>query len=105
MSLQIDQSRLDGTTVLTVRGEVDLYTSPDLRTAIMSAVPGAPDGIELDLAGVAYMDSSGVATLVEGFRRSREDGKRFVLAQPSSAVMKVLELTRLDTIFEIRRGS
>jgi anti-sigma B factor antagonist len=104
MGLQIDQSRYDGTTILTVRGEVDLSTSPDLRTAIMSAVPGAPDGLELDLAGVAYMDSSGVATLVEGFRRAREHGTRFILAQPSPPVMKVLELTRLDTIFEIRRG-
>jgi anti-anti-sigma factor len=51
------------------------------------------------------MDSSGVATLVEGFKRARELDKAFVLVGPSRAVTKVLELTRLDSVFEIREAS
>jgi anti-sigma B factor antagonist len=103
MSLEIERATSADVTTITVRGEVDLYTSPDLRAAIMDAAPAAPGGLELDLGGVEYMDSSGVATLVEGFKRSRELGKTFALVTPSRAVMKVLELTRLDAIFEIRR--
>jgi len=104
MSLEIERATSAGVTTITVRGEVDLYTSPDLRSAIMDAVPGTPGGLELDLGGVDYMDSSGVATLVEGFKRSRELGKTFALISPSRSVMKVLELTRLDAIFEIRQA-
>jgi anti-sigma B factor antagonist len=105
MSLEIDSRGNGGSTRITVRGEVDLYTSPDLRSAIMDAVPEAPVGVELDLGGVEYMDSSGVATLVEGFKRARELDKAFVLVGPSRAVTKVLELTRLDSVFEIREAS
>lgn len=104
MSLEIERTGSAASTRITVRGEVDLYTSVDLRTAIMEAVPEASAGVELDLGGVDYMDSSGVATLVEGFKRARELDKSFVLVAPSGAVTKVLELTRLDTIFEIREA-
>ena len=57
---------------------------------------------EIDLGGVTYMDSSGVATLVEGLRSAKEHQKAFTLIAPSTAVMKVLELARLDSIFEVR---
>ena len=88
--------------VITVEGEVDLYSSPELRTAMLKAVPGPPTGVGSTSAGVTYMDSSGVATLVEGLRSARENGKTFALVAPSPSVMKVLELARLDSIFEVR---
>ena len=53
------------------------------------------------LASVGYMDSSGVATLVEGLRAAKNSGKAFMLQMPSQSVMKVLQLARLDTIFTI----
>ena len=103
MALTID--RTDGERIrLTVHGEVDLYTSPELRKAVMKAVPAAKDGVEVVLADVGYMDSSGVATLVEGFKTSRESAKVFVLVTPSKSVMRVLELARLDSVFEIVRS-
>jgi anti-sigma B factor antagonist len=48
------------------------------------------------------MDSSGVATLVEGLRSAKEHGKTLTLVAPSNSVMKVLELARLDSIFAVR---
>jgi len=105
MALNIDQSEHDSKMRISVRGEVDLYTSPDLRKAIMSAVPAARDGVEIELSGVEYMDSSGVATLVEGFKIARENSKAFVLVAPSPSVSRVLELARLDSVFEIEPGS
>jgi anti-sigma B factor antagonist len=104
MGLKIDQTVHGETIRIAVRGEVDLYTSPELRTAIIKAVPVA-EGVEVDLSGVEYMDSSGVATLVEGFKSARENSKAFVLLRPSPSVIKVLELARLDAVFEIDRTS
>ncbi len=104
MGLTIDKTEHDSKIRISVHGEVDLYTSPDLRTAIMKSVPSADSGVEVELAGVDYMDSSGVATLVEGFKSARENSKTFVLLRPSSSVMKVLELARLDAVFEIDRA-
>lgn len=101
MALDIKTSQVKETSLITVTGEVDLYTSPELRTAIMNAVPTAAAGVSVDLSGVQYMDSSGVATLVEGLRSARDHAKLFTLINPSAAVRKVLELARLDTVFEV----
>jgi len=88
--------------LIRVVGEVDLYSSPELRKAILKAVPFSEGGLAIDMEGVTYIDSSGVATLVEGLRSAREHGTGFALVSPSPAVMQVLELARLDSIFEVR---
>lgn len=102
MGLTIEKSRASEGTLIQAVGEVDLYSSPDLRKAILKAVPSAGGVLLIDLAGVTYIDSSGVATLVEGLRSTREHGAGFALVSPSRAVMQVLELARLDSIFEVR---
>jgi anti-sigma B factor antagonist len=89
-------------TRITVEGEVDLYSSPELREAVLEAVPRSSDGVVVNLAGVSYMDSSGVATLVEGLRSAKKHDRSFALESPSAAVTKVLELARLDRVFEVR---
>lgn len=104
MGLKIGKETTDQTIRITVEGEVDLYTSPKLRSAILEAVPAAAR-IEIGLGAVTYMDSSGVATLVEGFKTAHEQQKAFVLASPSRSVMKVLELAKLDSVFTIDQDS
>lgn len=104
MSLKIDLTENDAKVRIAVHGEVDLYTSPELRAAILKAVPSVSSGLEVELSGVDYMDSSGVATLVEGFKSARENSKSFVLVAPSPSVMRVLELARLDAVFDIERA-
>ena len=99
--MEIERSELGGVAVLSVRGDVDLYTSPALRKAILGAVPAADTGVAVDLGGVDYMDSSGVATLVEGLRSAREHAKTFRIVTPSASVMKVLSLAKLDSVFEV----
>ena len=84
-----------------VQGEVDLYSSPELRNAVLKAVGKAEHGLALDLSEVPYMDSSGVATLVEGLKACKSKKKSFALLSPSQSVMKVLQLARLDTVFDI----
>lgn len=102
MALEISKEPGDQAYVIAVQGEVDLYSSPDLRKAIHEGQDHASGTLAVDLSGVAYMDSSGVATLVEGLRAMNKTKSEFVLLQPSNPVMKVLQLSRLDTVFEIR---
>jgi anti-sigma B factor antagonist len=102
MALKIERVEVDGNWLIKVAGEVDLYTSPELRTAVNKIIPKAQARVGVDLSGVPYMDSSGVATLVEGLRMSGSKNMEFVLVSPSQAVMKVLQLSRLDTVFAIR---
>lgn len=102
MALEIELQGNDGAWVVVVDGEVDLYSSPELREAITNAMPKAGGSVAVDLRAVPYMDSSGVATLVEGYRSALERKTAFSLVAPSQAVLKVLQLSRLDTVFTIR---
>jgi anti-sigma B factor antagonist len=103
MGLNVEQSERRACAVIKVSGDVDLYSSPDLRATLVKTIPKTQcETVAVDLSEVAYMDSSGVATLVEGLQRSQKQKKRFCLLAPANAVMKVLHLARLDTVFDIR---
>ena len=102
MGLTIDIERSSDETLVRVAGEVDLYSSPELRKKILAAIPSVEGGLVVHLSEVTYIDSSGVATLVEGLRSARRHGTGFALMAPSPAVMQVLELARLDSVFEVR---
>lgn len=86
--------------VVALSGDIDLETSPKVRTALLDCV-GMKRSVVVDMSAVAYIDSSGVASLVEAFQSARKSGTRFVLAQVSDAAMRVLELARLDKVFTI----
>lgn len=104
MALEIASSEAGPGDLITASGEVDLYSSPNLRDAILKAVQKGKGAVGVSLTAVAYMDSSGVATLVEGFKACGDKKRAFVLVAPSPQVMKVLELSRLHTVFEIREA-
>jgi anti-sigma B factor antagonist len=87
--------------VIEVQGQVDLYTSPRMREAIVGAASAKAPTVVVDLSGVEYMDSSGVATLVEGLQLSRGYGGAFRLAGLGGAVREVFKFARLEKVFEI----
>ena len=84
-------------TVLYLDGDVDLSRSPAAREQILQCLD---DGQHLliDLSAVYHIDSSGVASLVEGHQTAQDKGLRFGLVGVSSAVFAVLQLARLDKI-------
>nr|AUN36985.1 anti-sigma F factor antagonist SpoIIAA-2 [uncultured bacterium] len=102
MGLEISVNEGGSGTVITAKGEVDLGSAPQLRDAILKAVKSAKTGLAIDLSSVGYMDSSGVATLVEGLKACREPNIPFSIVSPSQSVRKVLELSRLDSVFTIK---
>lgn len=83
-----------------LRGDVDLSCSPDARKSILASLAQGQHTL-VDLSEVSYIDSSGVASLVEGFQTARKHALRFGLLGVSDAAMSVLELARLDKVFPI----
>lgn len=84
-----------------VAGEVDLSNSAELRKTILGALKGA-NQVTVDLSAVSYIDSSGIAALVEGLQQANSQDKTFSLSTPSQQVRSILELARLDQVFTIQ---
>ena len=91
----------DGIVTVSLAGEIDLETSPEVRRTLLEQLA---DGraLHVDMAEVNYIDSSGIASLVEAHQRAQDRGQEFVLVRVSAPVMKVLRLARLDRVFTIR---
>ena len=100
--IEIENRTVERGAVIAVRGQVDMSTSPALRRALRECVAAQAALLVVNLTAVGYMDSSGVATMVEGLKASQSGGKSFVLLKPSESVMKVLQLARLDSVFTIK---
>jgi len=86
--------------VVAFDGDVDLQTSPEARKVLLDCV-GQGKSIVVDLSKVGYIDSSGVASLVESFQSARKGGQNLVLASVSDGALRVLKLARLDKVFTI----
>ncbi len=90
----------NGFTIIALSGEIDLHYSPKAREIILRYL-GDKNHVLIDLADVAYIDSSGVASLVEGFQHARTHNLKFALIGVSDAAMQILQLSRLDKVFPI----
>ncbi len=89
-----------GVLVVGFDGDVDLENSPQARQVLLECVNRA-EPVVVDMSGVSYIDSSGVASLIEAFQAAREAGQFFSLAALSDAAFRVLNLARLDKVFTI----
>ena len=89
-----------GYDIVRLTGDIDLSCSPQARKIILASLSRGHHTL-VDLSGVSYIDSSGVASLVEGFQSARKHTLRFGLIGVSEAAMSVLELARLDKVFPI----
>lgn len=81
-------------------GEIDLENSIEARKVLLAAVSEGR-AVVVDLAEVSYMDSSGIASLVEAYQQASAAMQDFSLARVGERVRKVLQLARLDQVFPI----
>lgn len=87
-------------TVVDLEGTVDLGNSPALRATLFEAVL-TTSRLALNMSGVDYIDSSGIATLIEAFKKAKDLKKGFVLFGLGPAVHHVLKLTNLLGVFQV----
>jgi len=99
----VPSARVEGTSVIaSIRGEIDLHNSPELRGAMLDVLlRGDPKKLILNLQQVPYMDSSAVAVLVEALQKMRRIGGKVFLTNLQPRVKGLLEIARLDTIFVV----
>ena len=100
--MQISARHLDKITIFDISGDIDLATSPLLRKALLRELRELRmPRVVLNLTAVRYIDSSGVASLVEGLKASRDVSSRFILFGLNTTIREVLQLSKLVKIFEI----
>ncbi len=100
--MDLNVKRNGSKSVVYVEGDIDLHSSPELREVVLDLFRNREqDQIIVNLSEVAYIDSSGIASLVEGLQEARKRNGRFVLVGLRQGPRHVLELTRLLSVFEI----
>lgn len=100
--MQLSVRRVNTAVIFDISGDIDLSNSPEVRRLLLHEVrENRTPRVLMDLSKVRYMDSSGVASLVEGLKASRDLGSRFILFGLSGNAREVLRLSRLLKVFEI----
>jgi anti-sigma B factor antagonist len=98
MAYQIKKD--SGFSIVHLTGDIDLSCSPEARKSILDSLASAQPTL-VDMSAVTYIDSSGVASLVEGYQTAKKKSLEFGLLGVSEAALSVLELARLDRVFPI----
>ena len=89
-----------GVSILEISGRFDSHTAPAVREWLLSETAAAPANIVINLGNVEFIDSTGLSTLVQGMKRARELNGDIRLSGLRQPVRMVIELTRLDKVFE-----
>jgi anti-sigma B factor antagonist len=99
--LDIITERNGSTVVLTLRGDLDMQTVAQLRRRLAEALERAGGAVIVDLSGVKFIDSTGLAAMLNALRRLTRAGRRLLVACDEGPVLRILRLTRLDTTFAL----
>lgn len=91
----------DGLVVLALSGELDIARTPRLRVAINEVLRARPSALVIDLCQVSFIDSTGLAQLLNAQRRATQQGIPLRLACNVATTLELLSVTRLDREFEI----
>jgi anti-sigma B factor antagonist len=91
----------DASNVLPLDGEIDLHVSPRISASLGAMIEQKPQRLVVDLSKVTYIDSSGLAVLIEGMQNVEAYGGKFILAGIRENVRPIFEIARLDQVFII----
>jgi anti-sigma B factor antagonist len=102
VELNVSSRSHDDHTIVTISGEIDLYTAPRLHGELAALIAdGKPARVVVDMSGVEFCDSTGMNVLLSCLRRARERGGELEIASPKPAVRKILQVTGLDSVFTL----
>ncbi len=99
--LVVETETLPDGVLLRPKGDVDMARSPALRTKLTESLKSKPARLVIDLCDVPYMDSSGLATLIEALQTTRKSEIKFIVCNLSPRVRSILEIARLTTVFTV----
>ena len=94
-------SSTGASTVLEVRGEVDLHSAAQLRDRLLKVIAAGRQLVVVDLTGLSFLDSTGLGVLVAARNEAQQAGAALRLVCPSDRMLKLFRITGLDAVFEI----
>ncbi|MEP6525743.1 MAG: STAS domain-containing protein [Nocardioidaceae bacterium] len=101
MDLSLNTRTVGDRTVVEVGGEIDVYTAPKLREALIELVQGGTFNIVVDMEQVEFLDSTGLGVLVGGLKRVRSHDGSMTLVCTQERLLKIFRITGLTRVFEI----
>ena len=99
--MQIKERKENDIMIYSVEGDIDINSSPDIRKAFDKTVNSKIMKVIVNLTGVSYIDSSGLATLVEMLKRAKVYGGKLRLTNLAAKVKSLFEITKLERLFDI----
>jgi anti-sigma B factor antagonist len=91
----------DAPTVLLLKGEIDLHVFPETTASLDALIEKKPKHLVVDVSGVTYIDSAGLAALILALQKVEAYGGKFSLAGVQTTVRSIFKMSRLDDVFEI----
>jgi anti-sigma B factor antagonist len=102
--LEVSRGNDGATITLTLTGELDLHTVVLLRMRLAEAIAQGSSDVLVDLSDLTFIDSMGLATLLNGLRRLTRADRRMLIVSPGGPALRMLRLTRLDTTFDVHES-
>jgi anti-sigma B factor antagonist len=90
--------------IVSLQGRITVDNANEMRSTLADALRLQPRELTIDLSGVNYMDTSGLATLMEAMRNARQQGTRLVLGSIQAQPRYLLKVTDLDHVFGVEEG-
>ena len=103
MEFDVNQEQRGALPLLRIRGEVDIYTAPRLKEAVLTALSGGATSLAFDLSAVEFLDSTGLQVLMSAKKRAAERGGDVYLVGVGGQIRRVFSLLSLEKIFQICR--
>jgi anti-sigma B factor antagonist len=97
----VEERRQGDAAILTLSGELDLHTTPELEERLTGAFGSAIELVILDLRQIDFMDSTGLRVLLAAHQRAHETGRRFALVRGADQVERVLTLTGVRDLLTV----
>lgn len=101
MAMKLQQRQKADVKILEVSGDIDFYSSPDLRKTLHKLLEKEKTKLLINLKKVPYIDSSGLATFVELLQKTRAQKGSLILAELTETVKGVFQIAKLDSIFQL----
>ena len=87
--------------VVPLKGAIDLHVSPTVTSTLNDVIDKKPERMVVDLSEVSYIDSAGLAALIQAMQKVESYGGKFMLAGLQETVRSIFEISRLDQVFQI----
>ena len=99
--MKIESIDYKGKKIIAITGDIDMFSSPELRDEIMGHIMKKAAALYIDLKSVTYIDSSGIATFVEGLKSMKLYGGKLQFCGIPNSILEIFRFSKLDRVFEI----